>query len=78
MVLLESVKQSSKCNPTSKFSHCFTIIIFMDTQSSFRRALKLAQEQEVTENWRWPKDETELNTLQRLQRSEKAKAERSC
>ena len=40
----------------------------MDTQSSStsRRALKPAQEQEVAENWRRPRNETELDVLQRL------------
>ena len=38
----------------------------MDTQSSSRRALKPAQEQEVAEGWRWPRNETELDVLQRL------------
>ena len=35
----------------------------MDTQSS---SLKPAQEQEVGEGWRWPRNETELDVLQRL------------
>ena len=38
----------------------------MDTQSSSRRALKPAQEQEVTEDWRQPRNKTELDVLQRL------------
>ena len=40
----------------------------MDTQSSStsRGALKPTQEQEVTEDWRRPRNETELDVLQRL------------
>ena len=38
----------------------------MDTQSSSRRALKPAQEDAVAENWRQPRNETELDVLQRL------------
>ena len=38
----------------------------MDTQSSSRRALKPAQEQEVAEDWRQARNETELDVLQRL------------
>ena len=48
----------------------------MDTQSSsLRRALKLAQEQEVTEDWRWPRNEreTELDVLQALRNKEARK-----
>ena len=38
----------------------------MDTQSSSRRALKPAQEQEVAEDWRQARNKTELDVLQRL------------
>ena len=33
----------------------------IDTQSSYRRALKLAQEQKIAEDWRRPRNETELD-----------------
>ena len=51
----------------------------MDTKSSSRRALKPAQEQEVAEDWRQPRNETELHVLQKLleQRSEKVKGGRT-
>ena len=45
------------------------VLLLMDTHTSFlRRALKLAQEQEVAEDWRWPRNEraTELDVLQAL------------
>ena len=45
------------------------VLLPMDTHtSSLRRALKLAQEQEVAEDWRWPRNEkqTELDMLQAL------------
>ena len=35
----------------------------MDTHTSSRRALKLAQEQEVAEDWRRPRNETDLDVL---------------
>ena len=35
------------------------VLLPMDTHTSSRRALKLAQEQEVTEDWRWPRNERE-------------------
>ena len=35
----------------------------MDTQTTSRRALKPAQEQEVAEGWRWPRNEAELHRL---------------
>ena len=38
----------------------------MDTQNSSTRTLKPVQEQEVAEDWRWPRNETELDVLQRL------------
>ena len=40
----------------------------MDTQSSSRRALKPAQEQEVAEDWRQPRNETDrlYRVLRRL------------
>ena len=58
------------------------VLLPMDTHtSSLRRALKLAQEQEVAEDWRWPRNERDrarraAETSE--QRSEKVKAERSC
>ena len=61
------------------YLHCFRleVLLPMDTHTSSRRALKPAQEQEVDEDWRWPRNETELGraaeTLE--QRSEKAKGE---
>ena len=45
----------------------------MDTQSSSRRALKPAQEQEVAEDWRQPRTRRAAETSE--QSSEKAKGE---
>ena len=57
------------------------VLLPMDTHTSSRRALKLAQQQEVAEDWRRPRNErdrarhaAEISE----QRSEKAKGERSC
>ena len=53
----------------------------MDTQSSSRRALKPAQEQEVAEDWRQPRNETERLSLpcatETSEQSEKAKRGRT-
>ena len=35
----------------------------MDTHTSSRRALKLAQKHEVTGDWRWPRNERHLDVL---------------
>ena len=47
----------------------------MDTQSSSRRALKPAQEQEVAEDWRQPRNKTErlYSATETSEQSEKAK-----
>ena len=54
----------------------------MDTHtSSLRRALKLAQEQEVAEDWRWPRNEreTELDVLQALRnKGARKRREKGC
>ena len=52
------------------YLHRFRLQVFlpMDTQGSSRRVLKPAQEQQVTEDWRQPRNETErlYCVLQRL------------
>ena len=51
----------------------------MDTQSSSRRALKPAQEQEVAEDWRQPTNETErlYGATETSKQSEKTKRGRT-
>ena len=58
------------------------VLLSMDTQSSYRRALKPAQKREVAEDWRRPRNER-VDRVRRAaetseQRSEKAKGEKSC
>ena len=62
------------------YLHCFRlqVLLPMDTHTSSRRALKLAQEQEVDEDWRWPRNERQSSdVLQKTleQRSKKVKGE---
>ena len=57
------------------FCQGFTFIVlgyklcYMDTQTSSRRArVMLVQEQEVTEDWRWPRNERQISTCCRSER----------
>ena len=71
----QNIKQNtwSKCNLlysialllSGFYLHCFGLqaLLPMDTHTSSRRALKLAQEQEVAEDWRRPRIETDLDVL---------------
>ena len=60
---IENNTQSAKYSTVSvsalllSFRFRLQVLLSMDTQSSYRRALKPVQEREVAEDWRWPRNE---------------------
>ena len=65
------------------YLHRFSVQVLlpMDTHTSSRRAFKLAQEQEVAEDRKWPRNVTDRAQCAEEtseQRSEKAKGKTSC